>query len=373
MATGDLPVAHAPVRARRRLPAVVLRWRRLVYHPVARGVAFLGLGLGMLVLGLLRAATVPPSAYAPVVLVAALYLQPYWMALVAGTFALELVMLTAVTSLLRGASIASWVALVANLLVIGLAWGASAARARVGVEGHRGESMFVDLRDRLRALGELPTLPGGWHAEAAVESAYGQSFSGDFVVATMKNQDELEVVLVDVSGKGVQAGTRSLLLSGALGGLLGETSPERFLGAANDYLLQREWEEGFATAVHVSLDLRTGAYDVGTAGHPAAVQFHAGSARWSVLTGTSGPVLGVVEGPHFQRITGRLGRGDALVLYTDGVVESRSRDLSAGVDRMLGAAERLVTTGFEGGARRLTASAREGESDDRAVVVVWRD
>ena len=31
----------------------------------------------------------------------------------------------------------------------------------------------------------------------------------------------LEIALVDVSGKGTRAGTRSLLLSGALGGLLG--------------------------------------------------------------------------------------------------------------------------------------------------------
>ena len=45
----------------------------------------------------------------------------------------------------------------------------SRSRARLGVQGSRGESMFVDLRDRLRAFGELPELPGGWHAETAVE------------------------------------------------------------------------------------------------------------------------------------------------------------------------------------------------------------
>jgi len=71
-------------------------------------------------------------------------------------------------------------------------------------------------------------------------------------------------VLVDVSGKGVQAGTRSLLLSGALGGLLGEQEPNRFLTAANNYLLRQNWDEGFATAVHVSIDLATGDYTIGT-------------------------------------------------------------------------------------------------------------
>ena len=35
----------------------------------------------------------------------------------------------------------------------------SHARAQVGVVGVSGESMLVDMRDRLRAQGELPPLP----------------------------------------------------------------------------------------------------------------------------------------------------------------------------------------------------------------------
>ena len=118
--------------------------------------------------------------------------------------------------------------------------------------------MLVDMRDRLRAQGELPPLPPQWGAEVALESAYGDSFAGDFVVASRSTDGRtLEVALVDVSGKGREAGARSLLLSGALGGLLGEMSEGGFLQSANNHLLRLRWAEGFATAVHVAVNLET--------------------------------------------------------------------------------------------------------------------
>ena len=247
------------------------------------------------------------------------------------------------------------------------------SRARLGVQGTAGESMLVDLRDRLRAQGELPVLPPRWHAEVVLRSAYGDQFSGDFLVATRRmDGNSFELALVDVSGKGAGAGTRALLLSGALGGLLGALPPQRFLSAANDYLLRQRWSEGFATAVHVTIDLTTGDFLVDSAGHPPAVHFQSGSGRWAVLSADSGPLLGVLPEATYKAQTGHLARGDALVLYTDGVVEARSSDLSVGIDRMLGQADLLVTHGFRGGAQRIVDLARAGETDDRACVLVWR-
>jgi hypothetical protein len=168
------------------------------------------------------------------------------------------------------------------------------SRGRLGVQGARGDSILVDLRDRLNAQGEMPPLPEGWSAEVVLRSAGGASFSGDFLVSTRSDDAQtIEVALVDVSGKGVDAattvgtvgpvdsvraiskhqqqlawpgtsgrncasseataipaqlqldaGTRALLLSGAFGGLLGSATPEDFLPSANRYLIRQEWEEG---------------------------------------------------------------------------------------------------------------------------------
>ena len=246
------------------------------------------------------------------------------------------------------------------------------SRAALGLQGLRGESMLVDLRDRLRAQGEMPALPAGWEAEVVTRSAGGSSFSGDFLVAERSRDGRsLEVAIVDVSGKGVDAGTRALLLSGAFGGLLGSLPRQEFLPAANAYLLRQEWDEGFATAAHLAIDLHTGEYEVHSAGHPPALQFLAGSGRWKVVD-ARGPLLGVVPDAEYEPASGFLLRGDALLLYTDGLIEIPGRDLSVGIDKLLGEAERLVPQGFRRGARRLLDAMASGAADDRAVAVIWR-
>ena len=312
----------------------------------------------------------PWTAFVPVVILAGLFLPPRWLALV----------LVVTASLIAGAE---WslrggktnfpgAAVVIGFVAAMMTW-LALSRARLGVQGTLGESMLVDLSARLRAHGELPRLPEPWSAEVAQLSAHGEAFSGDFLVANSSNAgDRLDLVLVDVSGKGLNAGTRALQLSGALGGLLGAMDPADFLGAANTYLLHREWDEGFATAIHVALDLDTGRFTVSGAGHPPGVKFSAGSGLWQVMDDANGPLLGVMKDATFPRSYGHLHQGDALLLYTDGVIETRTRDLSVGIDRMLGAAERLVADGFAGGAARLCAVSLAGETDDRAVVLIWR-
>ena len=256
--------------------------------------------------------------------------------------------------------------------VMALMYYIARSRSQIGTRGFGADRMFAELRDRIAQVGRVPDLPEGWRMTSCILSAYGDRFSGDFVVAHLSpSGNRLEIVLVDVSGKGTRAGTRSLLLSGALGGLLGAVPSADFLRAANEYLVRQGWEEGFATAVHLDLDLRTGEYSIANAGHPSPASYTSGRARWTVLDGARGPLLGVVEGATFPRQSGRLDRGDALLFYSDGVIESRGRDLVDGIDRMLGVASMSVL-GQGDVARDVCESARSGEDDDRAALAVRR-
>ncbi|MFI5985875.1 PP2C family protein-serine/threonine phosphatase [Streptomyces sp. NPDC051555] len=245
-------------------------------------------------------------------------------------------------------------------------------RSRVGVPWRRGGTMLFDLRERIRVQSKLPDLPRGWHREMALRPAGGQSFSGDFVVAARTNGGRtLEVVLTDVSGKGMDAGSRALLLSGAFGGLLGSLPPPDFLPAANGYLLRQDWDEGFATSIHLVLDLETGDYDLFSAGHLPALQLSAGTGRWQEKTG-EGPLLGVYDGADFVAAHGNLQRGDVLMLFTDGLVETADRDISEGIDRLTGEADRYVASGWEGATWHLIEKVAKDVNDDRALLLIRR-
>jgi len=263
--------------------------------------------------------------------------------------------------------------IVAAVLITGaFAYQLSRIRQQLGVQGMRGEQMLLELRDRLNAQSKLPSLPRGWASRVVLEQAGGSSFGGDFCVSALRPDGHtLEVAVVDVSGKGIDAGTRALMLSGAFGGLLGSVPTEEFLPACNAYLRRQRSVEGFVTAVHLVIDLRTGRYVVESAGHPPAVQFDAGSGTWRA-TEAKGVVLGVVPDLRCSPEQGALDPGDAILLYTDGMIEEPGLDLDAGIDRLLGEAEHLVASGFHEGAPAMVAALSKGHNDDCALVAIWR-
>ncbi|MBB2901828.1 hypothetical protein FHR75_002643 [Kineococcus radiotolerans] len=345
--------------------------RRLVTRP-PQAVALAVLAVLVLAVGLASGLTswVPLTAFVPVVLVGALVLRVSRMTVLCGLTAVAVV----VAAALRGGERPVAPSLVVVLAITaGMALVFARGRDQLGLTGYLGEAMLVELRDRLLAQGDLPPLPPGWHAEALLRPAHGDAFSGDVLLASLvPGTDRFEVALVDVSGKGQDAGSRGLLLSGALGGLLGAVAPRDFLPAANRYVLRQDWDEGFATAVHLSVDLTSGEAVVSSAGHPPAVHVRAGSGA-DVLDSASGPLLGVVPGAGFPPLTLTLEPGDALLVYSDGVVEQRDVDLGEGIGSLVRRLVALTPARRAGALPRLVEEGADGEADDRTALLLWRD
>jgi serine phosphatase RsbU (regulator of sigma subunit) len=80
----------------------------------------------------------------------------------------------------------------------------------------------------------------------------------------------------------------------------------------------------------------------------------------------------LIPAADYHTVTGVMRLGDAVMLYTDGLIEIPGRDLEIGVDKLLGAVESLVVYGFVGGADRLLDAVAPGGADDRALVLLSR-
>jgi hypothetical protein len=250
----------------------------------------------------------------------------------------------------------------------------AAGRERSGLPGPLSAALLADLRDRLNAQGRVPELPAPWACETAMVAAHGVGYAGDFMVVDLDTDlRRLDLVLVDVVGKGVKAAPSALLLAGALGGMVGSLRGPTLFEAANAFLLrqdERYTEETFATAVHVSVDLDDGRYTILSAGHPPALRWEPAQGRW-VLDGARGLALGVLPHPELEASTGVLAPGQALLFYTDGVVESRSNDIEDGIQWLQDTAATEFLRRPAGAARRIVAQVPRGD-DDRAVLLLSR-
>ena len=120
-------------------------------------------------------------------------------------------------------------------------------------------------------------------------------------------------------------------------------SPVAFLGHANEALATTLERNVFISVIYGVLDLKREEITLARAGHcPAATITLSGEARFLRSKGLG---LGLDRSGLFQRTLAeervRLQPGDVFVLYTDGVVESRSAEGEEyGYDRLLDALRR---------------------------------
>jgi hypothetical protein len=244
------------------------------------------------------------------------------------------------------------------------------SRQRSGLPVPLSEAMLAELRDRLQRQSVIPALPDEWEAQSAMRSSAGAGYAGDFFVADLIEGRRLEMVLVDVCGKGVAVGPQALQFAGALGGLLGSLPPRDLMQAANTFLLRQLSDESFSTAVHLRVDLVTGEYTITSAGHPPALRWSAAEEEWAI-DNARGTALGILPEPDLHASEGVLEPGEGLLFYTDGVVESRTGDIDDGIAWLQETARKAVLGGFPSAAQRIIRQVANG-NDDRAVLILSR-
>jgi len=142
------------------------------------------------------------------------------------------------------------------------------------------------------------------------------------------------LVVGDVAGHGVRAAVTMGRLRTAIQTLaMLELPPAESLQQLNELMqAMGEREPHFATCAYAIYDAVTGSLEVASAGHlPPLLVPRKG--RSEFLDVSPAPPLGVGEGPISSR-TFQIKDGSLVVLYTDGLVESRGRDIDDGLKRL---------------------------------------
>ncbi|MFD8891646.1 SpoIIE family protein phosphatase [Streptomyces sp. NPDC059566] len=212
----------------------------------------------------------------------------------------------------------------------------------------------------------LPEVPG-LELTGRYLPASDHDVGGDWFDAIPLPGGRTGLVIGDVMGHGVHAAAVMGQLRTAVRTLARHDVPPAQLLRSLDAVVADLGEDEMATCVYAVHDAASGICVIARAGHPPpAVVTPDGSITF--LDGPPGTPLGA-GGQDFRTEEVRLPPGSLLVLYTDGLIEARDRDLDEGMAQLAGALRRVdqpLEELCEGILRLLLPSAQQ---DDVAVLL----
>ncbi|MEA2383322.1 MAG: hypothetical protein QOH72_3293 [Solirubrobacteraceae bacterium] len=260
-----------------------------------------------------------------------------------------------------------------------------AARAATAIDNarlHRDRSHIARTLQRSLLPPRLPRIDGFQIAARYRAAGEGNEVGGDFYDVFQRTDSSWIVALGDVCGKGAEAAALTALARYTLrAAAISDGAPLALMTSLNEAIRRDRRDEGagdrFMTAVTGCLDLdpEHPVLTIGSAGHPPPVLVRADGTGEPLPI--SGRALGLLPGVEVGSCKVALEPGDAIVLYTDGV-------LDAGAPQRPLAMEQLVAAACSAGGGPAAAMAQAVERaaleravgaprDDIAIVVLRRD
>ncbi|MBL1093295.1 MULTISPECIES: SpoIIE family protein phosphatase [Streptomyces] len=254
-----------------------------------------------------------------------------------------------------------------------------AGRAAVGIDNARRYT-----RERTMAMTlQRSLMPRGLPEQDALEVAHRYlpaqaGVGGDWFDVIPLPGARVALVIGDVVGHGLHAAATMGRLRIAVHNFSAlDLSPDELLGHLDELVTRidvqdEDTEAGpaitGATCLYVVYDFVSGRVTAATAGHlPPAVAYPDG--RVEFLHPPVSPPLGLSSGLPFEPIELSLPEGSRLVLYTDGLVEDRSRDLDEGLEALRAALAGPDRTPGETCATVMQALLPTRSADDVALLV----
>ena len=167
-----------------------------------------------------------------------------------------------------------------------------------------------------------PRLVRHGNFEIASEIFAVRHLPGDFFTVEEKH-DGVILALGDICGKGLAAGMWTTHLVGLVGARVAVASePEQMVAGVNRDLCLTESVVPLASLFLAKLNPITGLVKYCSAGHPPALLLRANGELEFLSEG--GLLLGVVPAASYVSGSFELGAGDVLLIYSDGITESRN-------------------------------------------------
>ena len=172
-------------------------------------------------------------------------------------------------------------------------------------------------QDLLPEAGEYPQT--GW-LQAGGLSIPSRLVGGDYFDILPTGDSRYDIVMADVSGKGVSSALLASLLQGAfIISTAEQIPPAVILERLNRFLLSRTSGQKYATIFLASV-YRNAPMQWANAGHCSPLLMRANGDVFELAP--TGMPVGMLEEAHWKDAALQLDAGDLLVLYTDGVSEA---------------------------------------------------
>jgi phosphoserine phosphatase RsbU/P len=220
----------------------------------------------------------------------------------------------------------------------------------------------------------VPSLPG---IQIDAVNLSSKTVSGDYYDVIRRQDGQLALIIADVSGKGMPA---SLLASNLQASLRAQCdlwdTPGPILHRINRQLHATTDSQHFATVFLAFLDPASRRLRYSTGGHDAPILLRAGGEILKLEEG--GLPLGAFDFGDYDEGEVTLADGDLLLLYTDGLTETRSPDGddeygSARLDRFLSDHRHLETAALLPALERELAQFRgRREADDDITLIALK-
>ena len=188
----------------------------------------------------------------------------------------------------------------------------------------------------------FPPYPNKTEFEIYAAMHTAKEVGGDFYDFYFVDEDNIAILIADVSGKGIPAAmfmmtAKTLLKSYAESGM----SAEEIFNNANEKLCEGNDAGMFVTAWMGLVNIKTGKIAYANAGHnPPIVKHPDGECEF--VRSRPGLVLAGMEGIKYRKNEFELKKGDIIYLYTDGITEANDVENALyGEDRLIGVLNRL--------------------------------